>query len=166
MAHRIVVLNKGRVEQFGSPMELYHHPATRFVATFIGQPNMNLAPATVLGTEAGGLAVEFDGGLRMVIPVETASARAGDKVEVGIRPENATLGEGLSMKVRVLERLGGVSITYCVMPNGQRFCAALHGDAAVAEGQTIGLTVNPADCHVFDAKGQVMRRRMAPTQAA
>ena len=45
MADRIVVLNKGRVEQFGTPMELYHHPATRFVATFIGQPNMNLLPA-------------------------------------------------------------------------------------------------------------------------
>ena len=40
-AHRIVVLSAGRVEQFGTPMELYHHPATRFVATFIGQPNMN-----------------------------------------------------------------------------------------------------------------------------
>ena len=48
MAHRIVVLNAGRVEQFGTPMELYHHPATRFVATFIGQPNMNLFPPPCL----------------------------------------------------------------------------------------------------------------------
>ena len=63
MAHRIVVLNKGRIEQFGTPMELYHHPATRFVATFIGQPNMNLVPATVLGADASGLAVELEGGL-------------------------------------------------------------------------------------------------------
>jgi multiple sugar transport system ATP-binding protein len=156
MAHRIVVLNKGTVEQFGTPMELYHHPATRFVATFIGQP----------GTDAAGLAVELDGGLRLTLPVDTGRATKGDRVEVGIRPENAALGQGLNMKVRVLERLGGVSITYCVMPNGQRFCAALPGDAAVAEGQTIGLTVNPADCHVFDAKGHVMRRRMVPALAA
>ena len=70
------------------------------------------------------------------------------------------------MKVRVLERLGGVSITYCVMENGQRFCAALPGDAAVAEGQTIALRLNPADCHVFDAKGHVMRRRMVPALVA
>ena len=166
MAHRIVVLNAGRVEQFGTPMELYHHPATRFVATFIGQPNMNLVPATVLGVEAAGLAVELDGGGRLTLPVETATAKKGDRVEVGIRPENATLGEGLALRVRVLERLGGVSITYGALPNGQRFCAALHGDAAVAEGQTIGLAVNPADCHVFDARGQVMRRRMAPALAA
>ena len=166
MAHRIVVLNAGRVEQFGTPMELYHHPATRFVATFIGQPNMNLVPAVVLGSDASGLAVELDGGLRLTLPVDPGRAQKGDRVEVGIRPESTALGEGLPMKVRVLERLGGVSITYCVMENGQRFCAALPGDAAVAEGQTIALRLNPADCHVFDAKGHVMRRRMVPALVA
>ena len=166
MAHRIVVLNAGRVEQFGTPMELYHHPATRFVATFIGQPNMNLVPATVLGTDADGLAVEYEGGLRMTIPVDPGATRAGDRIEVGIRPENATLGDGLSMKVRVLERLGGASITYCVLPNGQRFCAILPGDTTITEGQTLTMSVNPADCHVFDATGKVMRRRMAPALAA
>ena len=166
MAHRIVVLNAGRVEQFGTPMELYHHPATRFVATFIGQPNMNLVPAVVMGTDASGLAVELDGGLRLTLPVDPGRAQKGDRVEVGIRPESTALGEGLPMKVRVLERLGGVSITYCVMENGQRFCAALPGDAAVAEGQTIALRLNPADCHVFDAKGHVMRRRMVPALVA
>ena len=166
MAHRIVVLNAGKVEQFGTPMELYHHPATRFVATFIGQPNMNLIPATVLGKDASGLAVELDGGVRLTLPVEPDTAKKGDRVEVGMRPENVALGTALSMTVRVLERLGGTSITYGTLPNGQRFCAALPGDAAVAEGQTITLSVNPADCHVFDAKGQVMRRRMAPALAA
>ena len=166
MAHRIVVLNAGRVEQFGTPMELYHHPATRFVATFIGQPNMNLVPATVMGIDAGDLAVELDGGVRMTVPVDPNTARKGDRVEVGMRPENVALGSGLSMTVRVLERLGGSSITYGKLPNGQRFCATLPGDAMVAEGQTITLSVNPADCHVFDASGQVMRRRMAPPLAA
>ena len=166
MAHRIVVLNKGRVEQFGTPMELYHHPATRFVATFIGQPNMNLVPATVQG-----VGCRRSGGRTGRRPADDPARRhgtrkAGDRVEVGIRPENTALGEGLPMKVRVLERLGGVSMTYGVMANGQRFCAALPGDTAVAEGQTIGLSVNPADCHVFDAKGNVMRRRMAPPLAA
>ncbi len=166
MAHRIVVLNAGRVEQFGTPMELYHHPATHFVATFIGQPNVNLVPATVLGTDGNGLAVELDGGVPMTLPVETNTAKKADRVEIGTRPENAALGAGLSMKVRVLERLGGVSITYGNLPNGRRFCAALPGDAAVTEGASIGRSVNPADCHVFDAKGIVMRRRMAPAVAA
>ena len=166
MAHRIVVLNKGVVEQFGTPMELYHHPATRFVATFIGQPNMNLIPAAVIGTGAGDLTVELNGGTRMSLPVDPAGAKPGDRVEVGMRPENVALGQGLAMKVRVLERLGGVSITYGVMPDGQRFCATLPGDTAVQEGQDITLGINPADCHVFDARGRVLRRRMAPALAA
>jgi len=165
MAHRIVVLNAGRVEQFGTPMELYHHPATRFVATFIGQPNMNLVPANVMDT-TNGLTVALDCGGQMTLPVEPGTAKKGDRVEVGMRPENLALGGDLQARVRVLERLGGASITYGVLPNGQRFCAALPGDAAVAEGQTIGLTINPADCHVFDATGKVLRRRMAPALAA
>jgi multiple sugar transport system ATP-binding protein len=166
MAHRIVVLNAGKVEQFGTPMELYHHPATRFVATFIGQPNMNLVPAKVLGNDTRGLAVELDGGVQMTLPVDAGAARKGDRIEVGMRPENIHFGTGLSMKVRVLERLGGTSITYGFMANGQRFCAALPGDAHVAEGQSVDLSINPADCHVFDANGAVLRRLMAPALAA
>ena len=165
MADRIVVLNAGRVEQFGTPMELYHHPATRFVATFIGQPNMNLLPSLVRGVGADGLTVELPGGQVMTLPVETATARVGDTVEVGLRPENVALGAGLSMTVDILERLGGVSITYGRIA-GQRFCAVLPGDAAVARGQVVGLQVNPRDAHVFDAQGAVMRRRAAPALVA
>ncbi|SMY06666.1 ABC transporter ATP-binding protein [Flavimaricola marinus] len=167
MADRIVVLNGGRVEQFGTPMELYHHPATKFVAGFIGQPNMNLIPATVLGTD-GGLTVEIDGGHRMTLPVDSSAASAGDKVEVGIRPEDVDLGDGgLSISVRVLERLGGVSITYGTIGNGEtRFCASLPGDAAVREGEPLHLSVAPSDCHVFDASGRVLRRTAAPALVA
>ena len=165
MAHRIVVLNKGRIEQFGTPMELYHHPATRFVATFIGQPNMNLLPATVTGAGADGLTVEFHGGARMTLPVE-ATAKPGDKVDVGVRPENLKLGEGLAMRLRVLERLGGTAIAYGQMADGLKLCAALPGDTTVHEGEEVGLTFAPADAHVFDTQGRVMRRRQAPALAA
>jgi multiple sugar transport system ATP-binding protein len=165
MADRIVVLNAGRVEQFGTPMELYHHPASRFVATFIGQPNMNLLPATVRGAGADGLTVELPGGTVMTLPVDCSAAHVGHQVEIGLRPENVTLGPGLTMTVEVLERLGGVSITYGRIA-GQRFCAALPGDATVARGDTISLTVNPRDAHVFDAQGRVMRRQGAPAVAA
>ncbi|MFM7335611.1 MAG: TOBE domain-containing protein, partial [Tabrizicola sp.] len=165
MAHRIVVLNKGRIEQFGTPMELYHHPATRFVATFIGQPNMNLLPATVTGACADGLTVEFHGGTRMTLPVVVA-AKAGDKVDVGVRPENLKLGTGVSMRLRVLELLGGTAIAYGQMADGLKLCAALPGDTTVHEGEEVGLTFAPADAHVFDTQGRVMRRRQAPALAA
>lgn len=165
MADRIVVLNAGRIEQFGSPMELYHHPATRFVATFIGQPNMNLMAASVKGISADGLHVELSGGYAMTLPVETAGIVVGDTVEVGLRPENVGLGQGLSMTVDVLERLGGISITYGRIA-GQRFCAALPGDALIARGDTVHLGINPRDAHVFDSTGAVLRRKAAPAIAA
>ena len=165
MAHRIVVLNKGRIEQFGTPMELYHHPATRFVATFIGQPNMNLLPATVVGTGPDGLTVDITGGARITLPVAFGDAKIGDTVEVGIRPENLTLGAGLTMKLRVLERLGGVAIAYGVMLGGPKICAALAGDSLLHEGEDIGLSFAPQDAHVFDANGTVMPRLQAPSLA-
>lgn len=161
MADRIVVLNGGKVEQFGTPMELYHHPATKFVASFIGQPNMNLIPATVLGT-AGLLSVELDGGYKMDLPVEIGATQVGDRVEVGIRPENVQLADtGLDVSVRVLERLGGASITYGTVGNETRFCASLPGDAQVVEGGKMTLGIVPSECHVFDANGLVLRRTQA-----
>ncbi|MGL4236512.1 ABC transporter ATP-binding protein [Tabrizicola sp.] len=166
MAQRIVVLNKGRIEQFGTPMELYHHPATKFVATFIGQPNMNLLPATVTGLGPDGVTVEFHGGAQMTIPVDTSGARKGDRVDVGVRPENLRLGQGLTMRLRVLERLGGTAIAYGQMEDGLKLCAALPGDTAVHEGEEVALTFTPADAHVFDQTGRVMRRRQAPALAA
>lgn len=163
MADRIVVLNGGRVEQFGSPMELYHHPKTKFVASFIGQPNMNLIPATVRGVDAKGVKVELEGGHQMVLPVDASTVNAGDQVEVGIRPEHVHLGaNGFDVNVNVLERLGGVSITYGTFGSGTRFCASLPGDAQVQEGSPMSLTVSPEDCHVFDANGDVLRRQSAP----
>jgi multiple sugar transport system ATP-binding protein len=147
-------------------MELYHHPATKFVASFIGQPNMNFIPATVTGVSDAGVTVDMDGGHQMTLPVEGASGLVGSKVEVGIRPENVTLGDsGLDVDVRVLERLGGVSITYGTVA-GHRFCASLPGDAAVREGQTMKLAIAPEDCHVFDESGNVLRRRSAPELVA
>lgn len=166
MADRIVVLNGGHVEQFGTPMELYHHPATKFVAGFIGQPNMNLIPSLVKGVAAGGLTVELAGGHVMTVPVDTSTVRVGDRVEVGIRPENVVLGNGLDVTVRVLERLGGVSIIYGAIGGGVRFCASLPGDTAVTEGSTVRLSVAPSDCHVFDTGGVVLRRREAPALVA
>ena len=166
MADRIVVLNAGRVEQFGTPMELYHHPATRFVATFIGQPNMNLVPATVTATSAEGLTLELAGGHVMTVPVDTMGVSAGARVDVGIRPEDVDLGPGLSVGVQVLERLGGVSIAHGTLGDGLRFCATLPGDAPVREGEALSLAVNPRDVHVFDSAGHVLRRRMAPALVA
>lgn len=165
MADRIVVLKDGRVEQFGTPMDLYHHPATKFVASFIGQPNMNFVPATVMGTK-GGLQVKLEGGHTMVLPVDTSSAAKGDTVEVGIRPEDVTLGKtGLDVSVHVVERLGGVTITYGAIGTDEtRFCASLEGNAPVAQDQNMTLNIAPEACHVFNMNGDVLPRLDVPDQ--
>ena len=165
MADRIVVLNGGRVEQFGTPMELYHHPATKFVASFIGQPNMNFVPGTVGGVSDKGLKINMTSGGEMTVPVDTTGVSVGDTVEIGIRPENVGIGSGLDVKMKVLERLGGICIAYGELGDGSRFCASLPGDAVVKRGAVLGLSVNPQDCHVFDASGKVLRRQNAPIPA-
>ena len=165
MADRIVVLNEGRVEQFGTPMELYHHPATRFVATFIGQPNMNLIPAKVTGASATEVAAELAGGHKITLPVDGSAMSAGDKIDVGIRPEDVAVGDGNGMHIAVdvVERLGGSSITYgTVAGTDHRFCAELPGDTAIGYGENIQLQVAPSACHAFGSDGQVLRRNQAP----
>jgi multiple sugar transport system ATP-binding protein len=165
MADRIVVLNAGRVEQFGTPMELYHHPETKFVAAFIGQPNMNFVPGQVTGVEAGALAVELDGGHRVVLPVDPSGVSTGDKIEIGLRPEDVEPGQGIEMNVAVVERLGGVSIAHGSLRDGSKFCASLDGTAAITEGVPFPLGFDPSDAHVFNAEGRVLRRMAAPAVA-
>jgi multiple sugar transport system ATP-binding protein len=164
MADRVVVLNGGHVEQFGTPMELYHHPATRFVAGFIGQPNMNFIPANVEHIEANGLAVSLAGGHRMTLPVDTQSVCIGDVIEVGIRPENIVLeSEGVSVFVRVLERLGSMTIMHGAIEDSEvRFCASLAGDVNIKTGNLVTFSMNPRDCHVFNQDGVALRRMSAP----
>lgn len=165
MADRIVVLRDGFVEQFGTPMELYHHPKTKFVAQFIGQPNMNLIPGTVVGSDAKSLKVELMGGPSLVLPVDASTVSKGDKVDIGIRPESAMIaakGKGIPIQVQVVERLGGISITYGSIGNEINFCASLDGDAAIQAGETVNISVDPADCHAFSADGQVLRRQNTP----
>lgn len=160
MADRIVVLNGGRVEQFGTPMELYHHPKTQFVASFIGQPNMNLIPSTVLGVSNKSLHVELVGGHTMKLPVDTSTVAKGDTVEVGIRPEHVAISDkGMDIHINVRERLGGVTIAYGIIGDANRFCASLPGDANVEEESTVTLSVAPENCHVFKTTGEVLRRQ-------
>ncbi len=165
MADRIVVLNGGRVEQFGTPMELYHHPETKFVAGFIGQPNMNFLPGRALGIDAGGLAVELNGGHRVVLPVDPAGVADGDAIEIGLRPEDVAPGQGVEVNISVVERLGGVSIAHGALADGTRFCASLDGTAAITEGAPLHLTFDPASAHVFNPDGRVLRRMSAPAIA-
>jgi sn-glycerol 3-phosphate transport system ATP-binding protein len=145
LADRLVVMNAGRAEQIGTPMELYNRPATLFVAGFIGSPAMNLIPAT-----AAGNALELPGGrkLRLDWPA------SGD-VTVGIRPEHLTAAKGgdaaLPLRVELIEPLGAETLVYGRLSgDGAELTARVHGEAALEPGATLNLTVEPRHLHLFD----------------
>jgi multiple sugar transport system ATP-binding protein len=168
MADKIVVINGGNVEQFGTPMELYHHPETQFVAGFIGQPNMNFISSTRTASTATNCSIKADGIGALTLPVSSCVGKEGDSLCLGIRPEDLSLtssGQGFEMQVKVLERLGGSAIAYGTINSQvsgeQSFKAVLPGDVQVSPGQHIHLQVNPDKCHLFTSQGDAMHRLKA-----
>ena len=165
MADRIVVLNAGVLEQFGTPMELYHKPQSRFVAGFIGQPGMNFIPATLVDVESDRVAAQLADKAMQHARVDASGHSAGAAVEVGIRPDDlklATDGAGFAVRVRVLERLGASTIVYGNLADGTPICAALDGLVRLQAGDQVTLTVGPDAVHVFDASGCALPRLAAP----
>jgi multiple sugar transport system ATP-binding protein len=145
LADRIVILNDGRIEQVGSPVEVFDMPANVFVAQFIGSPSMNLFHATA--TEQG---FAFPSGYRVDRP-ETLRVAPGRKVRLGLRPEDLALGAtGLPGEVALVENTGA-DLHLVVTTEGQRANVSLRGRPAVSAGDKVGLGFDPARLHVFDA---------------
>ena len=165
MADRIVVLSEGKVEQFGTPMELYHRPRTKFVAGFIGHPKMNFLEVLYISENSKGISVEFPEIGEQLLPIEINTEKISGGLEIGIRPEDLKLSKtdkGLPMKVDVMERLGGSTLVYGSVSHNQNFCAVLQGDAPVSEGEIIKLNASLSSYHVFDSSGYSMRRQLVP----
>ncbi len=158
MADKIVVLQAGRVEQVGSPLELYHHPANLFVAGFIGSPRMNLLPARVLGADAAGVAVELAAGARVVVPARGGAVSSGAAVTLGVRPETLRPdAEGaLAGEVRLVERLGGLTLLHVTLAGGQDAIAQIEGSDGSQAHQAVRLAVDGATCHLFDGDGRAL----------
>ncbi|VTU17608.1 ABC transporter ATP-binding protein [Variovorax sp. PBL-E5] len=151
MADRIVVLNAGRVEQVGSPLELFDRPANRFVAAFIGSPAMNFIPGRCT---AEGFAA---GGVLLPLPAESGAAHAGREAVYGIRPEHferCAAGEGLPAQVMLVEPLG--SETQLVLRLGDAQVIALfHERLSAAPGDVLHLRPKGHAAHLFDARSGV-----------
>ena len=147
MADQIVVMNAGRVEQIGSPLELYDAPRNVFVATFLGSPSMNLLPGCVVDG-SGGLQIETCG-TRLNLP-HGAKAAVGQEVLFGMRPENLEIADsGISCTVHVVEPTG--SETHVVLKAGETdIVAAFRQRLSLVPGATLFLTADPARTHLFD----------------
>jgi multiple sugar transport system ATP-binding protein len=168
MADKIVVLQAGRVEQVGSPLELYHHPANLFVGGFIGSPRMNFLPATVAEAGSGGTTVALASGQRIVVPVEAGSARPGDAVTLGIRPEGLHVDPAgqITADVTLVERLGGLTLLHATAPGDQAITVQIEGSDPTKAHDHIRLAVDAGATHLFDKAGQALPHLARHTLAA
>ncbi|MBP2551011.1 sn-glycerol 3-phosphate transport system ATP-binding protein [Neorhizobium galegae] len=150
LADRLVVMNRGHVEQVGRPLDIYHRPASTFVASFIGAPAMNLFKTR---TEVETATVRLDGAAIPIDPL-VAHALQGRDVIVGIRPEQCRLtreGHGIPARIDFVEELGVGRVIHCEIA-GEAFAAAVAEDAEVAAGDTVWLSLPPEQLHYFDAE--------------
>ncbi len=144
MADRIVVMNQGRIQQIGAPLDLYDRPANKFVASFIGSPSMSFIPGTV----SDGV---FRTGEGEEIAVGTGSSEAR-QVEAGIRPENfmvAPDGKGLKLTVEVIEPTGPETHIYGRIA-GQPIRAVFRERIRLAPGEQVPVTAKSEHIHLFD----------------
>jgi multiple sugar transport system ATP-binding protein len=149
MADRIVVMHDGRIEQIGTPLELYDRPGNLFVAQFIGSPAMNVVQGTV--RRAGGVAhVEVEGGAHW--PLDGGPGVDGQAVSYGIRPEHLTLasgGNGVPGEIIVVEPTGAET-ELLINVGGSQVILRTHGRPRVNPDEKIHLAVDPANVHLFD----------------
>jgi ABC-type sugar transport system ATPase subunit len=156
LADRIVVMNRGRIEQVGKPLDLYYSPANLFVAGFIGSPAMNFFEARVESVEAGHARVAGAGFRSLDLPARSLSV--GDALTVGVRPEHLArdtngpfAAEGV---VELVERLGESSFAHVRRVDDRLFVAEVRGREAPTPGERMTLIAAAQDVHVFDASGQ------------
>jgi multiple sugar transport system ATP-binding protein len=150
MADRIVVMQDGRIEQIGTPLELYDRPVNLFVAQFIGSPSMNVITGTVRrGGDAGW--VEAEGGVRWPLPAGTP-ATEGQPVIYGVRPSDLGLaagGRSVPAEVVVVEPTGAET-ELLVQAGTAQIVVVIHGRTQVGPGDTVSLGVNTDAVHLFD----------------
>ncbi|WP_395943480.1 ABC transporter ATP-binding protein [Brevundimonas sp.] len=162
LADRIVVLNGGRIEQVGAPMELYERPANLFVAGFIGSPKMNLLAVEVVEASATGATVRTANGETLKAAVDASNARPGDRATLGIRPEHLSLtgeGEPIQAEVMFVETLGAAVMAHLRHPaSTETLTVQAAGDVRVQTGQSLALRVPPTQAHLFDAEGRAFSR--------
>ncbi len=160
LADRIVVLRAGRIEQQGSPIELYDNPDNLFVAGFIGSPRMNFINATITGVAGREVTVKLDefGAPTLGVRARSDRARVGEAVTVGIRPEHFVEAGAapvqLLARAQVVEQLGGVSYVYAASESGAQITVQQRGHSQMANGAAVEFGVDPATVLMFDAEGQ------------
>jgi multiple sugar transport system ATP-binding protein len=159
MADSIVVLREGVVEQAGAPIELYARPRNKFVACFLGTPQMNLLKAKVHTATGKGISLSINDG-RAAINAATDGAKmpAGVDCIVGIRPEHLALSDDgpIAGSVVATEMLGSETIVFANLQSGENLTASIRGIRSLPQGAPVHFSVGSSFVHVFDAQDLVL----------
>jgi sn-glycerol 3-phosphate transport system ATP-binding protein/multiple sugar transport system ATP-binding protein len=159
LADVLFVLNKGVVEQSGHPLEVFAHPRTRFVASFIGSPGMNFLEAQLSQRDGQWIAEKG----KLALPIDGANFNEtllaeGRRVVVGVRPHDVEVlsgEEGAALEVSIIEALGAESYAHGTI-GGQTFVARVDPTTRIAKGETVRLALR--NVHLFDADTGVSLR--------
>lgn len=162
LADRIVVLRQGRIEQVGTPLDLYHDPDNVFVAGFIGSPKINFIPATVIdvGPDGVRLAVPMLGLENLVVAV-SSTLTSGQEVVLGIRPEHFLAAESSPVQfsgvLSFAERLGHTNYLYLQTDREAPLVIEQRAFSPMGHGECITLGIDPALCLLFSTDGLRIR---------
>ncbi|MET0210087.1 MAG: sn-glycerol-3-phosphate ABC transporter ATP-binding protein UgpC [Burkholderiaceae bacterium] len=167
LADRVVVMNGGRIDQVGPPMEIYQRPRTRFVAGFVGSPAMNVINAERLPDVDGRVSVLLPGGAAVLTQV-AGGAVTGTGLSIGVRPEGIKLSADgpLAGCVELIERLGERSLAHIGLADGTVIVAEVSRETPPAMGEGVRLSLDLAQTHVFDAEGLAFHADTAPAAQA
>jgi multiple sugar transport system ATP-binding protein len=163
LGQKIVVLNGGRIEQVGTPFDLYERPANKFVAGFLGSPRMNFFEGTLAGEGGRSAAVQLAGGARVQVAADVTRAQPGARVTLGVRPEHLQIARagghdgGIGATVALVEYLGDVTLVYAQVEGaGEMVAVKCDADtAAPGLGSRVELVFPATRAFLFDEEGRV-----------
>jgi len=171
MATRIVVLNAGKIEQVGAPLELYHNPVNSFVAGFIGSPKMNFLPGKLVSADGRRAKIALPDGNQVSVAVDATRAKEGDEVTLGVRPEHLLLRPGdapagavgpiskIKGEVVLVENLGESALIYVKPAKTEAMILCrVEGISTAKDGEALELGVAASTAHLFDADGKSFPR--------
>ena len=150
LGHRVAVMNKGKLQQFAAPLEIYHQPANRFVAEFVGSPAMNFIDGRI---DTATLCFTANG-LRLPLDTDTSGIAAAQGITLGLRPENIAVSNAqqtgfIPATVYVTELMGSETFVICELSN-QRIIARAPGDFRSESGSSVWTKFDMTKAHFFD----------------
>src|SRR6266849_5027792 len=156
LADRVVIMNAGRIDQIGSPHEVYHTPKTQFVAGFIGSPTMNMLPCRLV-ENGSGLTIRLSEWLSLPVP----PSRVGGELTFGLRPEHIIEGRGgvppgaaaFEAPLDVVEPMGMETMVYFIV-DGVEVCGRVNPAAAGRVGESMRLVADLNQMHLIDPRTQ------------